>query len=84
MDHAKAICEIYGVAHKNAFRWKWRYADARHVIVECPEEYEQFFDCVHAARARGYEPRARWTGGALLLLEKTAATGRGRPKAPGM
>jgi hypothetical protein len=82
MDSAKPTCEIYGVAHKNAFRWKWRYAGVRDGVVECVEEYEQFFECVHAARARGYEPRARWTGGALLFSEKTVATARWRPKAP--
>ncbi len=69
MSAAKAHCEIYSVAHKNALRWKWRYAGADG-IVESPQGYEQFFECVHAARASGYEPTARWTGRALQLPEK--------------
>jgi hypothetical protein len=69
MSAAKAHCEIYSVAHKNASRWKWRYAGADG-IVESPQVYEQFCECVHAARASGYEPSARWTGRALQLPEK--------------
>ena len=69
-DTAKGFCEIYSVACKNAFRWKWRYAGADGASVQCAEEYELFFECVHAARAQGYEPRARWTGRALQLAEK--------------
>jgi hypothetical protein len=67
MHNPKAVCEIYSVAHRNVCRWKWRYTGANGAVVDCPQEYELFFDCVHAARAEGYEPRAMWTGAALLL-----------------
>lgn len=59
-------CEIYSVAHRNSFRWKWRHVNASGSRVDCAEEYEVFFDCVRAARARGYEPRSSWTGVVLV------------------
>ncbi len=52
---------MYVVRRRNAFRWKWRYANDRGLLVDCVEEYEIFFDCVRAARAEGYEPRSHWT-----------------------
>lgn len=66
---AKARCEIYSIARKNALRWKWRHVGARGVV-ESQEGYELFFECVRAARASGYEPAAQWTGRALQLPEK--------------
>jgi len=63
-------CEIYSIAHKHAIRWKWRYTAADGRIVDCIEQYELLLECVRAARAQGYEPRARWTDCALLLSEK--------------
>lgn len=51
-------CEIFHVQHQKSFRWKWRYVqeDGR-VISESEEEYELYYECVSAARSRGYEPR---------------------------
>jgi hypothetical protein len=56
-----SCCEIYSVGYKNAVRWKWRYLGADGRSVDCVEQYELLFDCVRAARAQGYEPRAQWT-----------------------
>ena len=67
MDTGKSVCEIYSVAHKNSFRWKWRYAGKGGTMVESAEEYTLFFECVQAARAQGYEPRPQWTGPCALI-----------------
>ena len=61
-------CEIYNVAHKRSFRWKWRHLGADGGVNECAEEYAQYFECVAAARASGYEPRPVWTGPVTLRL----------------
>ena len=60
------MCEIYSVARKNSYRWKWRHTDAKGVTAECAEEYDRFFDCVQGARALGYDPRSDWTGPCVL------------------
>ena len=55
-------CEIYYVAHKNvahktSFRWKWRHlGEDGSLKDESEESYELFYECVCAARQRGYEP----------------------------
>ena len=67
LHETRATCEIYSVAHKNSFRWKWRHAIKGGATLECAEEYELFFDCVQAARAQGYEPRSQWTGPCALI-----------------
>jgi hypothetical protein len=59
-------CEIYSVAYRNAFRWKWRHTAANGTVSECLEEYLAFFECVAAARAGGYEPRCEWTAPLIL------------------
>lgn len=63
-------CEIYSVVRRNAVRWKWRHAAAGGAVVECTEEFERFSECIHAARASGYEPRTNWARAALLAVEK--------------
>jgi hypothetical protein len=51
-------CEIFHVQHEKSFRWKWRHVqDDGRVISESEEEYELYYECVSAARSRGYEPR---------------------------
>lgn len=69
MELAQALyCEIFNVPHKNTMRWKWRYLAPDGAMNECAEEYPLYFDCVAAARARGYEPRAGWTGPVQVAL----------------
>jgi len=77
MGAVKATCEIYSVVYKNAYRWKWRYVGAGGTNVECAEEYKVFFECVRAARAGGYEPRASWVRGAVFA--ENDARARPRP-----
>ena len=62
MPGSKGLCEIFSVAHKNSFRWKWRYTDEQGATRQCDEEYELFFDCVQAAGGRGHESPPPWTG----------------------
>jgi hypothetical protein len=50
-------CEIFHVAHGRSFRWKWRrLSDDGSVKEESKETYQLFYECVCAARARGYQP----------------------------
>jgi hypothetical protein len=50
-------CEIFHVPYKTTFRWKWRRLDEDGKVKEESEEsYELFYECVLAARQRGYEP----------------------------
>ena len=50
-------CEIYHVPHGRSFRWKWRRRDDDgSVKEESKESYELFYECVCAARARGFKP----------------------------
>ena len=56
-----ASCEVYSVPHRQAVRWKWRYVGRDGRMVVAAEYYERLLECVRAARAQGYEPRAQWT-----------------------
>ena len=50
-------CEIFHVPHGRSFRWKWRRrADDGSVKEESRESYELFYECVCAARERGFTP----------------------------
>jgi hypothetical protein len=50
------ICEIYYVAHKNSFRWKWRHVEGDGRVKESKEAYALYYECVCAARQHGYRP----------------------------
>ncbi|HUG77942.1 MAG TPA: hypothetical protein VML57_10700 [Burkholderiales bacterium] len=53
-------CEIYHVPYKSSFRWKWRHVDPDgRVVSESKKEYQLFYECVSAAREKGYEPLAK-------------------------
>ncbi len=52
-------CEIYHVPYKDSFAWKWRHVDERGRVVESGETYPLFFECLSAARAKGFEPDLR-------------------------
>jgi hypothetical protein len=48
------VCEIIYVTQKHVRGWKWRpLADGAQA---CQETYALFYECVAAARARGYGP----------------------------
>ena len=61
-------CEIFHVPYKNSFRWKWRrVADDGSVKEESQESYELFYECVCAARKRGYQPRISAARGTVAI-----------------
>lgn len=52
--------EIFHVPHDTSFRWKWRHlSEDGSVREESQESYELFYECVCAARQRGYQPDIR-------------------------
>ena len=57
-------CEIYPIGYRKSekntsFRWKWRHVAADGSIEESTELYELYYECVVAARVRGYQPPLR-------------------------
>ena len=53
------VCEIVHITRKRALRWKWRHVDAEGRVKESKEDYPLFYDCVIAARERGYQPKIK-------------------------
>jgi hypothetical protein len=53
-------CEIIFV--KDDRGWKWRQVDERRMPVGelSPETYPLFYDCLQAARSRGYQPGVKY------------------------
>ena len=52
-------CEIFYVKHDGSFAWKWRYVASNGGVVESNETYELFYECITAARERGYQPQIK-------------------------
>lgn len=54
------ICEI--IYLKSAKGWKWRVLSARGDAKPrtSQETFELFYDCVSAARAKGYQPNVKY------------------------
>ena len=49
-------CEIFYLRRKGRLRWKWR-ATGRDGAIKCPDdEYELFYECLSAARKKGFTP----------------------------
>jgi hypothetical protein len=52
--------QIFHVPHQGSFRWKWRdVSDDGSINDESEDSYELFYECVCAARARGYQPKIK-------------------------
>jgi hypothetical protein len=51
------ICEIIAVKHKDSFRWIWRHVSPEGDVDESKESYPLFYECLSAAREKGYQPR---------------------------
>lgn len=49
-------CEIIYVKQKEAIGWKWRVIDDEGLAKVSKETYGLFYECVSAARAKGYSP----------------------------
>ena len=56
------LCEIYHVAAKGSFAWKWRHRLVDGRVIESKEKYELYYDCVSAALQRGYQPDIKCFG----------------------
>jgi hypothetical protein len=50
-------CEIFTVKHDATFGWKWRYIPDRGEVQESEKEYALFYECLSAARKKGYSPK---------------------------
>lgn len=50
------ICEIIAIKHKDSFRWKWRHVGADGDVEVSKESYPLFYECLSAARGKGYKP----------------------------
>ena len=76
---ASNSCEIFFVRRKGKLRWKWRYTPLEGGAVDgSNEEYELFYECLSAARDKGFTP----SYGALRLFQQGDATGLARPSRP--
>ena len=47
-------CQIIYIKHKDSFRWKWRSVTPQGGVEESERSYALYYECVVAARARGY------------------------------
>jgi hypothetical protein len=69
---ASQSCEIFFVRRGGKLRWKWRATPVEGGAVDgSNEEYELFYDCLSAARDKGFTP----TYGGLRLFQQGDATG---------
>ena len=50
------ICEIIAIKDKDSFRWKWRHVGADGDVEESDKTYPLFYECLSAAREKGYKP----------------------------
>lgn len=52
-------CEIFYVKKDGSFAWKWRHVEPNGGVTESTETYELFYECITAARERGYTPQIK-------------------------
>ncbi len=50
------FCEIIAIKHKDSFRWKWRLVGDDGDVEESKESYPLYYECLSAAREKGYRP----------------------------
>jgi len=68
-------CEIFFLRRKGKLRWKWRQtALDGGVVAASNDEYELFYECLSAARDKGFAP----TFGGLRLFQQGDAAGLAR------
>jgi len=53
------LCEVIYVKHKDGNGWKWRPIVEGGEAPPCAKTYELFYDCVAAARSKGYDPNKK-------------------------
>jgi hypothetical protein len=49
-------CEIFDMRRRGKLRWKWRHTAADGAVACSDEEYELFYECLSAARKKGFTP----------------------------
>jgi len=49
-------CEIFYVKRDGKLRWKWRASTSEGRTDRPDEEYELFYECLSAARSKGFTP----------------------------
>ena len=53
-------CDIFHVAYKDTFRWKWRVVDENgRIEQESDASYALYYECVTDARRNGFKPPVR-------------------------
>jgi len=52
-------CEIFHIADRGSFAWKWRHRPAHGPVIESEQKYQLFYECVAAALKDGYQPPVR-------------------------
>lgn len=58
-DTSPRLCEIIYVKKADGTGWKWRAIESARSPAVSDQTYPLFYDCVRAARARGYEPNVK-------------------------
>lgn len=58
-DTSTRLCEIIYVKQADHTGWKWRALEEAGKPKLSEQTYPLFYDCVRAARARGYEPNLK-------------------------
>lgn len=56
---AMPLCEIIYVKHQTGNGWKWRPITGRPAAEPSKETFALFYECVSAARAKGYNPNRK-------------------------
>ena len=72
-DMASDGCEIFYVKRDGKLRWKWRVSARDASTARPDEEYELFYDCLSAARSKGFTP----TYAGMRLFQKGDPAGFG-------
>jgi len=53
------LCEIIYVKKPDGTGWKWRTLDPEAKPKVSEQTFDLFYDCVRAARSKGYEPNVK-------------------------
>lgn len=58
-DNSTRLCEIIYVKRPDNKGWKWRSIEPEGKPQVSDQTFDLFYDCVRAARAKGYEPNLK-------------------------
>ena len=57
------VCQILRIRQDDTDRWKWRYRAPDGEVTESAEMFAFHYECVAAARMKGYQPDLKWVAG---------------------